>query len=171
MAAKKAKKKTTKTAKKNVYTLGYEGISILQYIDILRENKVTTVCDVRNNPFSFKFGFSKKKFSELLSKHDIEYIHYKNIGVKSALRKKAKGPVSRKRMFEYFNNVILEQPEAYTDLDEIIKKLSTDTIVLTCFERDPCDCHRSYVANKIKKILQNKINIIDLNPPDNSENL
>jgi uncharacterized protein (DUF488 family) len=145
-----------------LYTLGYQGISIFQYIDVLKENGVTLVCDVRNNPFSFKVGFSKKKFQEYLMKADIEYVHLSHLGVPQKLRKKAKGPVTRRRMFEYFENVILSKDSAVEELQQIIKLMSSRKLVLTCFERDHTDCHRFHIAERIEKISKSKVKVVHL---------
>ena len=145
-----------------LYTLGYQGISIFQYIDVLKENGVTLVCDVRNNPFSFKVGFSKKKFQEYLKKADIDYVHLPHLGVPQKLRKKAKGPVTRKRMFKYFESVILNEDSAKQEMQQIIELLPSNKIVLTCFEKDHTDCHRSFLAKRIKKITKRKVEIVNL---------
>lgn len=134
-----------------LYTVGYQGLSIFQYIDGLRENDITLVCDVRNNPFSFKVGFSKKKFQEYLTKADIEYVHLPHLGVPQKIRKKARGPVTRRRMFEYFKKIILNEESAKEELQQIAALMKSHKVVLTCFERDHTDCHRSYVAEKIRR--------------------
>ncbi len=146
-----------------LYTIGYQGLSIFQYIDVLKENGVTLVCDVRNNPFSFKAGFSKKKFQEYLKNAGLNYVHMPHLGVPQKLRKKAKGPVTRRRMFEYFQNVILKEGSAEEEMREILELMASETLVLTCFEKDHTDCHRSYLAQKIKmKYKKKKIKIIHL---------
>lgn len=42
-----------------VYTIGYEGIDLEQFIDIIKKNHIDTIIDVRKNPVSRKKGFSK----------------------------------------------------------------------------------------------------------------
>jgi len=52
-----------------LFTIGYEGISLEEYFNRLIKNDVKVLVDVRNNPLSMKFGFSKtqlKRFCEKL---------------------------------------------------------------------------------------------------------
>jgi uncharacterized protein (DUF488 family) len=167
MALQKKKKKTShkKSSAKNIYTLGYQGISILQYIDILQENNISLVCDVRNNPFSFKLGFSKKKFIEFLSKADIKYRHFPALGVDRIKRKEAgDSPVARRKMFRFYSKVILDRPAAVEEMDELTGLLDSESgLVLTCYEKDPSDCHRSFLADKIQQKIKN-LKIIHLQP-------
>ena len=55
------RKVLTKTADKTsvMYTLGYEGLSLDGYLNKLITTNVNLLCDVRKNPLSRKYGFSK----------------------------------------------------------------------------------------------------------------
>jgi len=44
-----------------LFTIGYEGISIEQYINKLILNDIKVLCDVRKKSFSMKYGFSKSQ--------------------------------------------------------------------------------------------------------------
>lgn len=50
-------------AKQILFTIGYEKKTIEAYMNILIKNDIRILCDVRKNPLSRKFGFSKKKFT------------------------------------------------------------------------------------------------------------
>ena len=73
-----------------LFTIGYEGISFEAYANRLLENNIRLLCDVRKNPFSRKFGFSKNIMSNLLQKIGIEYQHIPALGIVSAARKNLK---------------------------------------------------------------------------------
>ena len=47
------------------FTIGYEGSSFEGYLNRLIKNNVKTLVDVRHNPLSRKFGFSKKTLSDM----------------------------------------------------------------------------------------------------------
>ena len=51
-----SKSKETKTV---LFTIGYEGISLENYLVRLLKNDVKILVDVRNNALSMKYGFSK----------------------------------------------------------------------------------------------------------------
>src|SRR5690606_13764328 len=44
-----------------LFTIGYEGISLEEYLNRLVRNNVHVLVDVRRNPLSMKFGFSKSQ--------------------------------------------------------------------------------------------------------------
>ena len=44
-----------------LFTIGYEGVSLEEYINKLIVNDVKVLCDVRKNSYSMKFGFSKSQ--------------------------------------------------------------------------------------------------------------
>jgi uncharacterized protein (DUF488 family) len=44
-------------------TIGYEGRSLEDYLNVLLQEGVTLLCDVRRNPLSRKYGFSKSTLS------------------------------------------------------------------------------------------------------------
>ncbi|NKC15801.1 MAG: DUF488 family protein [Gammaproteobacteria bacterium] len=54
-------------------TIGYEGVPVKTYINKLIQNDVRTLVDVRSNPQSRKFGFSKSRLSDLLEKVGIQH--------------------------------------------------------------------------------------------------
>lgn len=69
-----------------LFTIGYEGVSLEKYLNKLVTNDVKLLVDVRKNPLSMKFGFSKtllKKYCESLG---IEYIHIPEVGINSDQR-------------------------------------------------------------------------------------
>ena len=54
------------TEKSNMilFTIVYEGKNIEEYVQVLEENMVKVVVDVRRNPVSRKYGFSKTRMRD-----------------------------------------------------------------------------------------------------------
>ena len=69
-----------------VFSIGYEGRSLGAFIDILKQNGVRRLIDVRDAPFSRKPGFSKKPLEEALKAANIEYIGIPELGTDKASR-------------------------------------------------------------------------------------
>ena len=90
-----------------LFTLGYEGKSIDYYLDQLVAHNVKVLIDVRKNPISRKFGFSKNKLSRYVSNLKIRYIHMPELGIPSKLRKKLEGRNAYDRLFRYYRNHLL----------------------------------------------------------------
>ena len=55
-------------------------------MNILIKNDVKVLCDLRRNAFSHKFGFSKNRLQDSLTKLEIEYVHIPQLGVASTRR-------------------------------------------------------------------------------------
>ena len=81
-----AVKEQLKQTKQMLFTIGYEGISVERYLNTLIKNDVRVLCDVRNNPLSRKFGFSKSSLQKYLGNIGIEYVHLPELGIKSEKR-------------------------------------------------------------------------------------
>lgn len=133
-----------------IYTVGYEGLDIDQFLEILQKNKITRLLDIRKNPVSRKKGFSKNKLRENLQTVDIEYQHFGGLGVPSAWRKSEKAHlITRKKMFSDYVKEVL--PAHEKEIEEVIASAkSTKRAVLLCFEADASDCHRHFLAEELK---------------------
>ena len=58
-----------------LFTIGYEGRDIDLFLNILIQNYVDILVDVRKNPFSMNFNFTKNKLRTYLENSGIQYIH------------------------------------------------------------------------------------------------
>src|SRR5699024_10102341 len=79
--------KVPQSSKFALFTIGYEGLSIDQYINIFIEDDVKFLCDVRNNSLSMKFGFSKLQLEMDCKCVGIQFLHFSEVGFESNKRK------------------------------------------------------------------------------------
>ena len=68
------------------FTIGYQGLGIRRFLDILKENKIRTLVDVRHNNFSYNPDFSSK-FPSHIKENGMVYVHLKDYGIPSKIRK------------------------------------------------------------------------------------
>ena len=134
-----------------LFTIGYEGLSLEQYIKKLILYDVHTLCDVRKNAYSQKYGFSKYTLEKACSGVDIRYIHVPQLGIESDKRQDLRSQKDYDILFdEYERTTLMENKEALMKVRSII---DTDKrVALTCFEKDPKQCHRSRVANALMRL-------------------
>lgn len=145
-----AKAKRTKKVKPVIYTIGYEGLDIDDFLKLLKKNKIKRIIDVRKNPISRKFGFTKSRFRSMADAVGIGYEHLPGLGVPKALRKTIKTPEDRQRVFKFYEEKLL--PKAVEEKAAALEMIKEKPSVLVCYERDPIDCHRTIVANELKKM-------------------
>ena len=69
-----------------LYTIGYEGYSLENYLNRLIKYDVKVLVDVRNNPVSMKFGFSKGHLKRYCEGLGISYINFPEVGIESKKR-------------------------------------------------------------------------------------
>ena len=134
-----------------LFTIGYEGLSLEQYIKKLILYDVHTLCDVRKNAYSQKYGFSKYTLEKACSGVDIRYIHVPQLGIESDKRQDLRSQKDYDILFdEYERTTLMENKESLMKVRSII---DTDKrVALTCFEKDPKQCHRSRVANALMRL-------------------
>lgn len=146
------------TKEEELFTIGYEGISIDGYLDRLIDKDIRLVIDVRKNPVSRKYGFSKRRLEEYLANVRIRYAHEPDVGVASHLRQSIHAPQDYARLFEHYAEAIL--PDKRPVLDKIIEAVKIHKrVALTCFEADPQMCHRHRISEAIGAITSNTIRI------------
>ena len=132
-----------------LFTIGYEGRTIEQFINMLIKNDVKLVCDVRKNPISRKFGFSKNKLKSLLKVMNIDYYHIPELGIPSEKRTSLCSKHDYDKLFLEYSKSIDEKRiyinRVYSLLDKNLR------IALMCYEQDSEMCHRHIIRDYMEK--------------------
>ena len=132
-------------------TIGYEGSSFDGYLNRLIKNNVKTLVDVRRNPLSRKYGFSKGTLSDTVKNLGIGYVHIPELGVASERRQQLNTQADYDRLFNSYEKQELKQNgKALQDLFGIF--LKDKRVAITCFEADVCMCHRGRVAKAMSAL-------------------
>jgi len=129
-------------------TIGYEGRTLEGYLNTLLRAGVSLLCDVRRNPVSRKYGFSKGSLSNVCQRVDIRYEHLPELGIASARRHDLETRSDYDALFsEYEKKSLPRQGDA---LDKIRAWMCAgEHVALTCYERLPEQCHRGCVAQAL----------------------
>ncbi len=134
-----------------LFTIGYEGRSLENYLNALIKNGVKVLVDVRNNPTSMKPGFSKYRLKKYCEHLGIEYRHYPEVGIASKMRQELKHQADYDKLFAIYREQVLVNT---APIQEEIGKLVKDygRVALTCFENESYRCHRSHLADAISRL-------------------
>ncbi len=134
-----------------LFTIGYEGITLEQYINKLIINDIKVLCDVRKNPMSMKFGFSKNQLMQACNGVGIEYLHIPEVGIENDKRQTLNTQADYDRLFVYYKkNILMNGAGKQRELFELLK--NKKRIALTCFEANIEQCHRKHLAESILKM-------------------
>jgi len=137
-------------AEAGLTTIGYEGKSLEKYLNQLLQNGVTLLCDVRKNPLSRKYGFSKKTLSAACEGVGIRYEHLPELGIASESRRELKSQADYDALFAEYKKDTL--PLRQNELARIQQWIESDEerVALTCYELLPKQCHRRCVADALE---------------------
>jgi hypothetical protein len=130
-------------------TIGYEGRSLELYLDSLLRDGVTVLCDVRRNPLSRKYGFSKGALSSACEHLGISYAHLPELGIASDRRRELTSQSDYDELFgEYEARDLPKQGHSVEKITNMIRE--GERVALTCYELLPQQCHRHCVAKAVE---------------------
>lgn len=134
-----------------LFTIGYEGISLEEYLVRLLKNDVKLLVDVRNNPLSMKYGFSKSQLVKYCLSLGISYVHIPEVGIQSNQRQELNAQSDYDRLFTHYReNNLSKTINSQNGIFKLLKQHKR--IALTCFEANICQCHRKHLAEAIEAL-------------------
>ncbi len=138
-----------------IVTVGYEGRNIDTFLSLLVEKKIDRLIDVRRNPISKKFGYSKNQLQNSLEKLEILYLHIPELGIESGQRQN----LTKKGFDQLFKKYSLALSDKEPFLDVIRSLAKKEKVALMCFEAKATNCHRGVIAGRFR---EEGINVVDL---------
>ena len=133
-----------------LFTIGYEGISFDAYLSRLVANNIKLLCDVRRNPLSRKYGFSKSTLRDAVESLGIRYMHIPELGISSEKRRTLETRADYEKLFrDYECTTIANGGDKISEVAALLRLHRR--IALTCFEADVCMCHRSRIATALAR--------------------
>lgn len=139
-----------------IFTIGYEGTTMPEFIAALQAAGVQRVIDVRALPLSRRPGFSKTPLRGALDEAGIEYVHLKALGTPAEGRNAARA--GRHAELERIYAGQLELPEAIAQSAQMLELAAEKPSALLCFEREPRHCHRTLLLGAVAP----HVEIVDL---------
>jgi uncharacterized protein (DUF488 family) len=122
-----------------LFTIGYSNRSIEDLIALLKQHKITALCDVRSAPYSSRNPqFNRELLKQSLKSHNIEYVF---LGEELGARPKD--------LSCYVEGKAIYQKIAATNLfKKGLERIKLGmqkgyVLALMCAEKDPMTCHRT----------------------------
>jgi uncharacterized protein (DUF488 family) len=130
-----------------IFTIGYEGATVREFVAALQKAGVERVIDVRALPLSRRPGFSKTPLKGALEEARIEYVHLKALGTPSEGRTAARAGRHAEMARIYAGQ--LELPEAMAQSAQMLELACEKPSALLCMEREPAHCHRTLLLDAV----------------------
>lgn len=130
-----------------VYTVGYEGLMLDGFLDLLLRNGIRQLADVRCNPVARRFGFHKSTLARHCADVGIDYIHLPELGIPSGLRQSLNSTEAYTKLFaEYERQILPANGDALATASRLLCEKPT---ALMCMEADARCCHRTSLAREL----------------------
>lgn len=103
-----------------LFTIGYQGLTVEQFLQLLKQHEINLVVDVRSKPYSHFPGFSRPQIETAIRDAGMSYTWQPKLGGKSGRRE-------------------LGYEGA---LKTVVTLSKTRNVCVMCMEADPDKCHR-----------------------------
>lgn len=133
-------------------TIGYQGRTLERYLNDLLAAGVTLLCDVRRNPLSRKYGFSKKTLARGCEGVGLRYEHLPQLGIASEQRQGLRTQRDYDELFAaYERDSLPGEDVALACIADWVR--AGECVALTCFELLSTQCHRRCVSTALERRL------------------
>lgn len=128
-----------------IHTIGYQGADPARFVATLRSAGVRTLVDVRAVPWSRRPEFTRQSLADAMAAAGLGYRHMGVLGNPEQGRQAARSGRSYREIYEAH----LDTPAAREALAELAAQ--AEGACLMCMERDPAQCHRSLLAERLER--------------------
>jgi uncharacterized protein (DUF488 family) len=131
-----------------LFTVGYEGRTPADLVELLLDAGVARVVDVRELPLSRRRGFSKTPLAETLDAAGIAYEHVRALGNPKetrALYKRGDLQGGREGYRAHLDN------GSRVALLALSASLTSSSTCLLCVEEHPDACHRAVIVDALRE--------------------
>ena len=126
---------------KNIYTIGHSIHTAERFIELLKLNGITAVCDVRSSPYSsYNPQFNRETIQSELKKHGMAYVY---LGKELGPRSDDPGCYENGRV-QY--GLLAETDLFHEGIRRVKEGMKSYRIALMCSEKDPVMCHRTILV-------------------------
>ena len=140
-------------------TIGYEGASQANLLRTLLYYDVQTLLDIRELPQSRKPGLSKTALGEAAADCGLQYAHIRALGTPRDIRYRRKIDHDQDAFREGFLEYLATQDEA---MRVLVARVRQERCCLMCYEADPHECHRWFVAERAVEMSGGSLSIVHL---------
>ena len=133
-----------------IWTVGHSTRTLDEFIDLLAENEIKVLADVRSYPGSRKFPhFNREELSFSVETIGIRYIHLKGLGGRRKPRPNSENTIWRNASFRAYADY-METDEFRDGIRELLDVAKNSRTAIMCSEAVWWRCHRSMISDYLK---------------------
>lgn len=133
-----------------IWTLGHSNLEWAQFLELLTQNKVQLLVDVRRFPGSRKYPhFNKDAMIKSLEDAGIEYIHMEALGGRRSPLKNSINTAWKNKAFQGYADY-MNTMEFQNAAENVMKMTDMKRTAIMCSEAVWWSCHRSLIADYFK---------------------
>jgi len=149
MSGRLEQEKVSADKENSVLTIGHSNRSVQEFIDLLQENGVSRIIDVRTIPRSrHNPQFNRDIFQETLAQAGIRYTHMPGLGGLRRARADSPNRGWRNDSFRGFADY-MQTKEFADNIEQLLAFGSRERVAIMCAEAVPWRCHRSLIADAL----------------------
>jgi uncharacterized protein (DUF488 family) len=149
-----------------VWTIGHSTRELDEFIELLKENEIEALADVRSLPGSRKFPqFNAENLAESLPAAGIEYIPFKQLGGRRKVRKDSPHTVWRHLAFRGYADY-MDTDDFKKGIDDLLQLARQKRTAIMCSEAVWWRCHRSMISDYLRSI---GVTVIHIMAPGKTE--
>mgnify|MGYP000448048054 CR=1 FL=1 len=134
----------------HVWTIGHSTRSLTEFLDLLAENEIRILADVRSYPGSRTFAhFNGENLSVSLEDARIKYVHLKALGGRRKPQPDSQNTVWRNASFRAYADY-METVGFRDGVSELLDLSKVGRTAIMCSEAVWWRCHRSMISDYLK---------------------
>jgi len=133
-----------------LWTIGHSNRSIEQFLELLTDQQIQLLADVRRFPGSRRQPhFNSENLPQSLANAGITYAHFPELGGRRKASSNSPNTVWRNEAFRGYADFMMT-PEFRTGIERLLKLAQEKRTAIMCAEALWWQCHRSLIADYLK---------------------
>lgn len=135
-----------------IYTIGHSTREIDEFLELLKNNQIEVLIDVRKLPGSKKYPhFNQDQLAASLSSADILYVYVKELGGRRKPNKDSINTIWENKSFQAYADH-MGTDEFLKGIDILLTYATKKRVAIMCSEAVWWRCHRALIADYLKSI-------------------
>jgi len=132
-----------------LYTIGHSTRRIEDFLDLLSENEIRRLVDVRQFPGSRRHPqFSSDALAASLADANIRYVHRRDLGGRRKPAAESSNAYWQNESFRAYADY-MSTPEFAAALEDLVTDAEAETAAIMCAEAVPWRCHRWLISDAL----------------------